>query len=1027
MQPQPIEPEISVRVFISYAHKDKALRDQLVEHLTPLKQRGSITMWYDRDISAGAEWQQAIDEHLNKAHLILLLISPAFMGSDYCYSKEMKRAVERHNAGEARVIPILLRPVDWQKAPFGKLQALPSSAQPITRVRNRDLAFFEVAQAIHKIVEELSVQFSSNSQGVGKKEGTPRSETDFRQMLAPVTLSKMVQRVGSEEPREPQEDEVTPLERRKVALIVGVNNTQRSSLLPDLKYAEDDAYEIAYTLRTPACNFVCLQTALTGEKAETQAVRRAVIKLAQQRATQDLLLFYFLGHALPVRTKEGHTDIYLVTYDFDEIEVIEDTTAYLSLRWLQEKLCQSDSVARVLIILDCCYRETMIHAEATHAHVDLSQLIKECIGYPSVVEPSGRWKVVVTASMYTTPAQEREMTNLLLAVLRGDVQRVLDERGNVNVHALYTYLQNEMPVAKLPNLPEDFPRSCIIATYQEKSRDYLQRLQQAEEKVGWSTVSQIMDQVKVIKDVITDSDYFKSLASLNTTFGTEWFDRMRDETASLLDLNQEKISKFFTLSRVQMQDDFVLEISDIDQLEHFGFLQGSHPTYGTLLCFGLNPTRRLAGAFTRCTLWSTNNRHNGWLEAQDYQRDLITQFEASLGFLQKHLRLTRVISQDTRIDALEIPLVALAEALANALVHREYSSQASPVYVDIFYNRIEICSPGGPPEPMTIEALQEEHKSHPRNPQIARVFYLYGYVEKVGSGIQRMQNAIKNAQLQAATFELGKDKTFKVTFYRPQQMQMLPTVQDPTLTPVTQPDRPFVTRRRMLVAGAALVVLSSTSIATWFATRPSVPTPASLQALYDQTIRTPPVMDDPLSGPNHFGWDNYTGQGGNTRCFFSNGQLHSVAEPGYFSPCYAKATNYQDFVLRVKMTIISGHSGGLVFRADSTNDKGYQFRISTDGTYILNRILLDQQGNIQSNGLTVTRGSSASIQMGANQTNQLAILTQGQTIALFINGKYVTNMTNSTYQSGQIGIYVDSDANMVEGAFTDLQVWKLPT
>jgi hypothetical protein len=198
--------------------------------------------------------------------------------------------------------------------------------------------------------------------------------------------------------------------------------------------------------------------------------------------------------------------------------------------------------------------------------------------------------------------------------------------------------------------------------------------------------------------------------------------------------------------------------------------------------------------------------------------------------------------------------------------------------------------------------------------------------------------------------------------------------------------------------------------------------PVEKQALYNQTIATTPVMNDPLSGPDNFGLDNYTGQGGKTRCSFSQGQLHAFAQPTYFSPCYATATNYQNFVLQVKMTLISGHSGGLVFRADSTNDKGYQFRISTDGTYVLNRITLDQQGNIQSAGETVASGSSKLVQQG---TNQPAIMAQGDTISLFINGKYVESTMDSTYHSGKVGVYVDSDASSVEGAFSNLQVWKL--
>jgi hypothetical protein len=198
--------------------------------------------------------------------------------------------------------------------------------------------------------------------------------------------------------------------------------------------------------------------------------------------------------------------------------------------------------------------------------------------------------------------------------------------------------------------------------------------------------------------------------------------------------------------------------------------------------------------------------------------------------------------------------------------------------------------------------------------------------------------------------------------------------------------------------------------------------PSAQQALYDQTIAKTPVMNDPLSGPDNFGWDNYTGDNGKTRCFFSQNTLHSIAQPDYFSPCYARATNYQNFVLQVKMTLISGHSGGLVFRADSTNDKGYQFRISTDGSYILNRIILDQHGQIQSNGETVVSGSSTLIQQG---TNQLAVMAQGETITLLINGKYVDSAMDNTYHAGQVGIYVDSDASSVEGIFSYLQVWKL--
>lgn len=150
-----LEPNEAVEVFFSYAHEDEDLRDELEKHLAVLKWQGVITGWHDRKIGAGKEWEGEIDTHLNNAHVILLLISPDFMASDYCWSVEVKRALERHGAGDARVIPVILRPVNWKAGPFGKLQALPRDAQPITNWRNRDEAFADVAKGIEVVVKEL--------------------------------------------------------------------------------------------------------------------------------------------------------------------------------------------------------------------------------------------------------------------------------------------------------------------------------------------------------------------------------------------------------------------------------------------------------------------------------------------------------------------------------------------------------------------------------------------------------------------------------------------------------------------------------------------------------------------------------------------------------------------------------------------------------------------------------------------------------------------------------------------------------
>ena len=145
-----------VELFYAYSHRDEELREQLENHLSILRREGVITDWHDRKISAGREWEGEIHEHLNTAHIILLLISSDFLASDYCYDVEMKRAMERHDAEEARVIPIILRSVDWEGGPFGKLLALPRDANAVTLWENQDEAFTNIARGIRKAVEDLN-------------------------------------------------------------------------------------------------------------------------------------------------------------------------------------------------------------------------------------------------------------------------------------------------------------------------------------------------------------------------------------------------------------------------------------------------------------------------------------------------------------------------------------------------------------------------------------------------------------------------------------------------------------------------------------------------------------------------------------------------------------------------------------------------------------------------------------------------------------------------------------------------------
>jgi len=145
------------KVFFSYSHHDELFRDQLEAHLASLRHEGKIESWHDRRLLAGSEFGTEIDQQINDADVILLLVTANFLNSKYCYSIEMGRALERHRAGEARVIPVIVKPCDWESTPLGGLLATPRDGKAITTWPNFDEAFTDVAKQIRKIVNEINV------------------------------------------------------------------------------------------------------------------------------------------------------------------------------------------------------------------------------------------------------------------------------------------------------------------------------------------------------------------------------------------------------------------------------------------------------------------------------------------------------------------------------------------------------------------------------------------------------------------------------------------------------------------------------------------------------------------------------------------------------------------------------------------------------------------------------------------------------------------------------------------------------
>ena len=144
-------------LFFSYSHRDEELRNELEVHLSMLKRQGLLQAWHDRRIGAGKDIHKEISSEIETANIILLLVSANFLASDYCYEKEMERALQKDKDGSAKVIPVILHPCDWDSAPFGNLRATPKDGKPVSMFANRDEALAEIAKDIRSSIDELDL------------------------------------------------------------------------------------------------------------------------------------------------------------------------------------------------------------------------------------------------------------------------------------------------------------------------------------------------------------------------------------------------------------------------------------------------------------------------------------------------------------------------------------------------------------------------------------------------------------------------------------------------------------------------------------------------------------------------------------------------------------------------------------------------------------------------------------------------------------------------------------------------------
>ncbi|MBD2361947.1 GUN4 domain-containing protein [Anabaena minutissima FACHB-250] len=241
--------EESFKLFFSYSHKDESLRDELAKHLTILEYQRVISSWHDRKILPGEEWDSQINDNLKTADIILLLVSSDFLFSKYCWDVEVKKAIERHNTGEACVIPVILRAVDWAGAPFARLQALPKNAEPVVSRywHTQDEAFTDVARGIRAAVEALKQKREEHQR---KQEAEKRlqqeAEASQRQREQEEAARRQrerdaeIQRQEEAERLKREQAEAEKLRQTELASEKGVNYTKLRDLLAAKKWKEAD-------------------------------------------------------------------------------------------------------------------------------------------------------------------------------------------------------------------------------------------------------------------------------------------------------------------------------------------------------------------------------------------------------------------------------------------------------------------------------------------------------------------------------------------------------------------------------------------------------------------------------------------------------------------------------------------------------------------------------------------------------------------------------------------------------------------
>jgi len=290
------------------------------------------------------------------------------------------------------------------------------------------------------------------------------------------------------------------------------------------------------------------------------------------------------------------------------------------------------------------------------------------------------------------------------------------------------------------------------------------KMQQLVRKAGNELIRRRVEDVSALTTEVYASlvDHLDRLGALRIPP----FDTSACDGAGLKDLSRTRIDWFLETAR--RERGFPLKSNTATQalLTHLNLLDDGKPTNAAVLLFGANPQRFHRTAETKCMHCHGTEYRRPFASQQIYSGDLFDQANQAHDFVLAKINRavgTRALSI-TAPATYELPPDAVSEAIVNAIAHRDYHSNAS-VELRLFADRLEVWNPGSLPGTLTLDDLRNDHPSVPRNPLIAESLYLTRYIEKAGSGTQRMIELCREAGLPEPNYEL-RTGSFVLTLWR---------------------------------------------------------------------------------------------------------------------------------------------------------------------------------------------------------------------------------------------------------------------